>query len=263
MKKVSKKILDDLYCPPSHSYKGKNGRLLIVAGSKKYHGALVLCSIMSAKIVDFVYVHTTKDNFDLIKKMREKLAEFIYINGRDLKHTTKEADTILIGPGLMPNKKSERLVRRLLKQFPEKKFLLDAGALRVVTPKLLHENCVITPHKQEFKSLFKQDPSVEVAQEISKNCPATIILKGATDYICQNGQVFYNKTGNVGLTKGGTGDVLSGLLASLMTKNDILTAAQSAVYINGLAGDKLFEKVGRYYSASELIPEVQKILKRY
>ncbi|MFH1292034.1 MAG: NAD(P)H-hydrate dehydratase [bacterium] len=258
--KITPAILKKLFKPAKHSYKGKNGRLLVIAGSKKYHGAMFLCSVMSAKIVDFLYIHTTKENFSLIKKVRNRLAEFIYIDNKDLKRTVREVDSILIGPGLLPDKKTGNLVCKLLRDNPEKKFLLDAGALRVVDKSLLNENCVITPHRQEFKALFGVQASLESAYEISFTCPAVIILKGPTDYVIQKGKVFYNTTGNAGMTKGGTGDVLAGLMAGLMTKADPLTSAKQAIYANGKAGDNLYKKFKHYYNAIELIPAVQKVL---
>lgn len=258
--KIASSILKKIYQPAKHSHKGDNGRLLVVAGSVKYHGAMFLCSVMAAKLVDFLYIHTTPANFVLIKKVRDRLAEFIYINKNDLEQTIQEVDSILVGPGMLPDQPTKKLVRKLLINHPEKKTVLDAGALRAVDYKWLHKNCVITPHKQEFKSLFGQEPTIEAAHKISGRCPAVIILKGATDYVLQAGKVFYNITGNAGMTKGGTGDVLAGLLAALLTKQDPLTAAKQAVYINGLAGDRLFKKYKYYYSATELIPTVQKIL---
>ena len=258
--KIDKTILKKIVRPKQKSHKGMNGRLLVVAGSPKYHGAALLCSTMASKIVDFVYVHTTLDNFDIIKKIRPKLSEFVYIDEKDLSRTIRESDAILIGPGVMPSKKTEKMVNDLIRNNSDKKYLLDAGALRVVKKELLNINCVITPHKQEFKSLFGVTETLENAIKVSKKYPAVIILKGKTDFVIQNGKVYYNNTGNVGMTKGGTGDVLAGLLVGLLAKSTPLNAAMQAVYINGLAGDRLYKKVGRFYCAGELIPEVQKIL---
>ena len=75
----------------------------------------------------------------------------------------------------------------------------------------------------------------EFLSKLSLQHPAVIILKGHITYICQNGQIFYNTNGNAGMTKGGTGDVLAGLLAALLTKNNPLTATAAAVYVNGKA----------------------------
>lgn len=258
---ISHRILTELYHPAPNSHKGDNGRLLIIAGSPKYHGALVLCATMAAKMVDLVYVHTTKDNFALIKKMRERLAEFIYINEKDLGHTIAEVDAILIGPGLEPNASARKLVNGILKKYPQKKILIDAGALRVVDLNLLHENCLVTPHVGEFQAVFDLPATPENATELSRRYPAVIVLKGRTDYICQHGQVWTNTTGNAGMTKGGTGDVLAGLLAALLTKNSPLDSASAAAYLSGRAGEELAKKEGIYYSASELIGVVQTLLR--
>jgi NAD(P)H-hydrate epimerase len=257
---ISRQITKQLYHPASHSRKGDNGRLLIIGGSPKYHGSLVLCATMAAKVVDLVYVHTTRDNFNLIKKMRERLAEFIYINEKDLGHTIAEVDAILIGPGLEPNPHSRKLVNNILKNHPDKKIVIDAGALRVVNLKLLHKNCVLTPHAGEFKAIFGFAPTPANARLISTKYPAVIVLKGQIDYIGQNVKVWENHTGDVGMTKGGTGDVLAGLLAALLTKNAPLLATSAALYLSGRAGEQLAKKVGRYYSASEVIGVVQRIL---
>lgn len=270
MKLVSGQILTKLYRPPANSHKGDNGRLLIIAGSKKYHGSLVLCATMASKIADLVYIHTTPANVKLLQKIRGRLSEFIYISKRELKATLKEVDAVLIGPGLIPNIQTKKLISWLLKNYPQKKIVLDAGALRVLDLKQLNTNCVLTPHLGEFKSLFGRVPLLprggggscrEFLSKLSLQHPAVIILKGHITYICQNGQIFYNTNGNAGMTKGGTGDVLAGLLAALLTKNNPLTATAAAVYVNGKAGDKLKKKFGFYYSASELIDKNRKILK--
>jgi len=259
--KITKKILNKLYRPAPDTHKGDNGRLLIIAGSEKYHGSLVLSAVTAAKIVDFVYVHTTKDNFSIIKNMRETLAEFIYINEKDLKETIVESDAILMGPGLALNRRSKKIVNYILKNFPDKKIILDAGALRLADVELLSKNCAITPHRGEFEAMFGLAPAPENAQKISLKYPMAIILKGPADYVCQHGVCVFNTTHNQGMTKGGTGDVLAGLLAALTAKNDIWTAVQAAIYTNGLAGNNLRKKWGFTYSAGDLIPEIQRILR--
>ncbi len=257
---INKNILNLLYRPFPTSHKGENGRLLIIAGSKKYHGSFVLCATMAAKVVDMVYLATTKNNQELLKKSRQNLAEFIYIFPNELKSTIKEADAILIGPGILPDSNTKKILREILTKYPNKKIVIDAGALRALNLRWLHKNCIITPHAGEFKFLFKKKDTPENVLDISKDCPAVIVAKGAIDYVVQKEKIFSNHTGNAGMTKGGTGDVLTGLLAALATKNDLFLAAKASVYINGLAGDRLSKKAGFYYSASELIPEAQKIL---
>ena len=71
-----------------------------------------------------------------------------------------------------------------------------------------------------------------------------------------------NKTGNEGMTKGGTGDVLAGLIAALYCKNDVFLAASCGTYLNGLAGDELYERVGPYFNASDLVREIPRVMKK-
>lgn len=259
--RIDKNWLKKLYRPLRKSHKGDNGLLLIMAGSKKYHGSLVLCATAAAKIVDLVFVFTTRENFALISKLREKLAEFIYVDERELDAMIKKCDALLLGPGLLPDARTRKMVNGILRHWPGKKIVLDAGALRVADLKLLSENCVLTPHGGEFQAVFRKRPTAENVQAMSLQYPAVIVLKGWMSYVCQKGKLFFNTTGNQGLTKGGTGDVLAGLMAALLAKNNPLTAASAAIYVNGLAGDALKKKIGFNFSASELIPAAQKILK--
>ena len=81
MQKITQSIIKKLYYPSPTSHKGANGRLLIIAGSDKYHGSVVLCASMASKMVDMVYLATTKDNFDIIKKARDYFGGIIMANG--------------------------------------------------------------------------------------------------------------------------------------------------------------------------------------
>lgn len=261
MDKISPPVLiKKLYLPAPQTHKGDNGRLLIMAGSPKYHGSLILAATMASKIVDLVYVATTPENFEILQKIKKRLAEFIYISPRDLMATAAESDALLIGPGLLSNVATKRLVKKILQQYLQKKIVLDAGALRVLDPRWLHDQCIVTPHAGEFRAIFHCSATAESARRMSKKYRGIIVLKGATDYIATSGQLYYNTTGNAGMTKGGTGDVLAGLIAALAAKNDPLLSAEAGVYVNGLAGDRLYKKYGYYYSANELIPEAQKVL---
>lgn len=253
-------VLKKLHHPKAGSHKGDNGRLLLIAGSKKYHGSLALAAAMASKLADLVYVHTTRENFTIIKKLRERLAEFIYISSRDFPPTLKEVDAILMGPGMLPNKATRRLTLRVLKQAAGKPVVLDAAAIRVIKPRELTRYCVVTPHAGEFQALFHCAPTPANVKKMSARYPAVIVLKGPADYIGQGGSLWKALGGNAGMTKGGTGDVLAGLIAALVCKNPPLLAAQAAVYLNKQAGDRLYKKFGFAYSAGELVPEVQKTL---
>ena len=104
--------------------------------------------------------------------------------------------------------------------------------------------------------------AMELAIKKAKEYGCVIVLKGQTDIVCSPQECLYNTTGNEGMTKGGTGDVLVSLIAGLACKNDLFLAACAGVYINGLAGDELYKKVGPYFNASDLCDQIPRVLKK-
>lgn len=78
--------------------------------------------------------------------------------------------------------------------------------------------------------------------------------------ICQGDRLVINKTGNEGMTKGGTGDVLAGLIAALYCKNEAFLAASAGIYLNGLAGDRLYMMVGPFFNSSDLVREIPAVM---
>jgi NAD(P)H-hydrate epimerase len=188
--------------------------------------------------------------------MKSKLCDFIAVSRSEVLTTAEKADAILIGPGLGTDEETKSLTGDLLKKFPDKKFILDADAFTGLDKKLLGTNCIVTPHKEEFRELFGINASKESVLEMAKKYNCIVVLKGAEDYVSNGEKLMVNTTGNAGMTKGGTGDVLAGLIAALSCKNDLLLAACAGVFINGLAGDRLKEKVSYYYNASDLIEEI-------
>lgn len=250
-----------LYQPAKKSHKGDNGQLLIVGGNKQFHGAPLLAAEVASKIVDLVYFSSVSENNELIKKMKAKLCEFIAVPRKNVLAAARKVDVILIGPGLGVSEETKKLTNNLLKKFPQKRFVLDADALKVLNKKLLNKNCIVTPHSREFKTLFGLKASKQSVNKMAKKYNCVIVLKGPVDYISDGKKLKINKTGNAGMTKGGTGDVLAGLIAALATKNELFLAASAGVFINGLAADRLKKKVSYYYNASDLIDEIPKTIK--
>ena len=121
---------------------------------------------------------------------------------------------------------------------------------------LLNQSMIVTPHHQEYKILFGLSP----IEAMAKKYGCTIVLKGREDVICDSSQCLVNKTGNEGMTKGGTGDVLAGLVSALYSRNDAFLAASCGTYLNGLAGDRLYTLVGPYFNASDLVREIPKTM---
>lgn len=251
-----------IYKPNPDSHKGDSGRILIIGGSEKYHGALLLAIQATSRIVDIVYVHSP-ENQKLVQKLKSEISVFITISKKELFKTIDLVDAILIGPGLDENKNTNNILSKILSKYSHKNTIVDATALWLLNPKLLRKNCIITPHVREFRKLFGCAPNKENVLKMAKKYNCVVVLKGRYDYVSDGKELYENKTGNVGMTKGGTGDVLAGLITALAAKNDNLLSAQAGVYLNGLAGDHLYKKFGTFYNAEDLIKILGGIWKKY
>ncbi|OIP97649.1 NAD(P)H-hydrate dehydratase [Candidatus Wirthbacteria bacterium CG2_30_54_11] len=248
----------ELSDPKPGSHKGENGKLLIIVGSERYHGAVLYATKVASKFVDLIYFCSVPENNDLLRSLKSRSCEFIAIPRSEAYLTAASVDVILIGPGLGRGKEEQQLVEQLMKDHRNKKFVLDADALHLIKPKWLHERCIVTPHREEFKALFDMEPSESEVLNAAKKYHCVIVSKGETDLVSNGFELKSNSTGNAGMTKGGTGDVLAGLTAALACTNDPYLAAKAAVFLNGLAGDRLQKRVLYYYNASDLISEIPK-----
>lgn len=270
---ISRPEIQKLYRPLPTSHKGDNGKLLIIGGSRLFHGASLWAVKTASRIVDLVFYYSIPQNLKIAQKAL--LFDFIAVPRQQLISYLDEAETILIGPGLTREKTTKILTDDLLEKFPQKRFVIDAGSLQMMNKKLLNQNHLITPHLREFKNLFnppeekiqqlennqiKIDQKAKIIQNYSREHGCVILLKGKTDIITSPTNWKYNTTGNEGMTKGGTGDVLAGLVAALACKNNLFLAACAGAYFNGLAGDELKKKVGIYFNASDLCDELPQVM---
>lgn len=260
MELINDSILGQLKKPNPDSHKGDNGRVLIIAGSEKYHGALLLAIQSASRLVDMVYVHSVEQNLRLVEKLKSEISVFISVEAGELWETINLVDAVLIGPGLEENRTNKKLVEKILKKYPDKKTIVDATAFWHLDPFWLHSNCIVTPHTREFENTFKCAPIAENVLKMAKYYQCVVVLKGKYDYVSDGKVLFENRTGNVGMTKGGTGDVLAGLITGFAATNGLLASAKAGAYLNGLAGDKLFEKQGTFYNAEDLVKKVGLIL---
>ena len=267
-----------LYVPPPDSHKGQNGKLLIIAGSELFHAPLLWTLKIASRIVDMVFFSSTEENNEIAKK---EFKDGIVVPRNKIEDYIEEADCILIGPGL-PRKDGEekgdddtkRLTESLLTKYPKKKWVLDGGGLQTIDPSLIPANAILTPHGKEFERLFGNvilskaknlDPSVtpqdDTVKKMARKYNCVIVLKGPTDVVCSKEKCVKIKGGNAGMTKGGTGDVLAGLIASLYCKNNAFLSAKMGSMINKKAGENLFKKVGYYFNASDLADEITRVIK--
>ena len=148
---------------------------------------------------------------------------------------------------------------------------LDASALvKEILPLLPNKNAVVTPHVGEFTRLFGESPPIEMKKRISlverhaKKNSVTILLKGPTDIISDGKTTYLNPKKIPSMTVGGTGDVLSGLVAGILSKNrNSLQSASAAAYINSLAGKLVQKKYGLHITSADLLDAIPLVMKPF
>ncbi|OGV90932.1 NAD(P)H-hydrate dehydratase [Microgenomates group bacterium RIFCSPLOWO2_01_FULL_46_13] len=268
--KLTPKDLPGLYIPPKNSHKGQNGKLLVIGGSKLFHASIFWAADVASRIVDLVHFSSpAMENNDLVRqKAKTGFWNGIVVPWEEIDTYVKEDDCILIGPGLPRPEGLKRgetstsdIVNPLFEKYPKKRWVIDGGALQEMNNSLLTESMIITPHAGEFHRLFNFETTPEKAQKMAQKFYCTILLKSVEDTICSKDYCVRVAGGNPGMTKGGTGDVLAGLVAALYCKNPAFLAAQAGSLINKTAGDNLYQKVGPYFNASDLLQEIPFVLK--
>lgn len=258
--------------PKPDSHKGQNGKLLIIGGSHLFHAASKWSLDVASKFVDMVFYASTPDNNELVREAKQQFWNGIVIERTEIAHYANEADCILIGPGMERTDETTQIVQTYLRSYPDKKWVIDAGALQMLTPSAIPALAIITPHPQELLRLALHNNSQAVLADssheslltqwqsiFSDNQPVTII-KGQQDLVLVESTAYLVSGGNAGMTKGGTGDVLAGLVAALYCTNSAPVASLFASYANKQAGDALHTSVGPFFNASDLVEAVPKAL---
>jgi ADP-dependent NAD(P)H-hydrate dehydratase len=262
------------------SRKGQNGKVLVVGGSYMYHGAPVLASLAALRVgTDLVYTAVPKINASATRAISPNL---IVIPMVDAKLTRGSANKLLgqvqsgldsatIGMGLAiaDEEGLKNLVKSLLDQ--DVRLSLDASALiGAILPMISGKNVVLTPHAGEFQRLFGVLPSNKIKERITlverfaNEHQTTILLKGATDVISNGNQTYVNPKNLASMTVGGTGDVLSGLVAGLLSKNrNAIESAAAASYVNGVAGKLAQKKHGFHIMATDLLDNISSAMKPF
>ena len=233
-----------MYVPPKKSHKGQNGKLQIIGGSRVFHGAAMLTILAARRFVDLVYFKPAEKDPYLIKAVKS-IPEVIVAD------KTKDADVVLFGNGIADVK---------IKVPKARKLVIDADGLRRVRGKI-PKGAILTPHGGEFRMLFRCEATKETVKEMAKKHKCVILKKGFVDIISDGKRIATNTVHNPGMTKGGTGDVLAGLVAALACKNDPFDACVAGAKIIGTAGNMLMKKYGYNYCASdiaEILPEAYK-----
>jgi len=258
MNQITVNDIRALHIPSHASHKGQNGRLLIIGGSHLFHAASLWALTVASRIVDLVHYSSVPENNELVSKAKEEFRNGIVVAREDIDSYIEEDDCILLGPGMTRDGETRELTNRLLTKHASKQWVLDAGALQMMDISLIPANAILTPHHQEFSHAFGD---AEVA-EVAKKHHCIVLLKGEKDIASNSeGECREIFGGNGGMTKGGTGDVLAGLIAALACNNDPFLATIAGSFINKKAGDALFQKVGPYFNTTDLANQIPLTMK--
>ncbi len=261
------------------AHKGDFGRLLVIGGSEVYSGAPTLVSLGALRTgVDLVYLAAPTKAAYAISSMSPDLIT-IKLDGdhlspsnmETLKPYLKMVDAVAMGPGLGLNPETVDFVKLCVEEVEKagKPLLLDADGLKAFAgfKRPLKIPLVLTPHSGEYTILTgenlpeNQDERVLAVQKTAKKLNAVVLVKGKVDIICDSERVKLNFTGNPGMTVGGTGDVLSGIVSGLMAQHvDPFEAAVAGAFVNGAAGDFVADEIGFHMVATDIIDWIPQLL---
>ena len=252
------------------SRKGDNGKVLVLGGNYLYHGAPILSSIAALRTgADLVYTCVPKIN---VMATRAFSPNLIVVPLVDVKLTRgsvqkllgiipKELDSATMGMGL--GIQDREAIKILIRSLLDRAVMLSLDASCLVPeilPDIRDKKVVVTPHAGEFRRLFGELPPDNVklrtrmVEKYAKENGVTILLKGPTDIVSDGNQTYLNPKNITAMTVGGTGDVLSGVVAAMLSKNkNPVQAASAAVFVNGKAGYLTQKKYGLHIVATDLL----------
>ena len=251
------------------SHKGDYGTVFVIAGSLGMTGAAYLASEGALQAGSGLVINGIPESLNAI--MEVKLTEVMTFPLPENKNKSlsskalpailgcvAESDVVAMGPGLGGDKDTYELVRTLIEKI-DCPLVLDADGINALEGnidilKSRNAATVITPHPGEMARLTGQEVSAiqadreAAAKKLAAAAGVVVCLKGHETVVASpDGSVYINDTGNSGMATGGTGDVLTGMVASFIGQGvDIFDAAISAVYLHGSAGDLAAEDVGPF-----------------
>lgn len=283
---INKEFVCSLIPPrPLYSHKGTYGHVLVIAGSVGKTGAALMCSksalragsglvtmavpaalkvVFQSKVLEEMILPLPSNTQTLSKDAIRKIEEFV----------NEKADVVAFGPGVGVNDDTEEILKFLLKHcnIP---IVIDADGITLLSNKkgLLNgtkANVVLTPHPGELSRLIKipvkeiEKNRIEITQNVAKDLNTVLVLKGVPTIISEpGGNTFINTTGNPGMATGGTGDVLTGIIASFIGQGlNTFHASVAGVYIHGLSGNLAAKYRGKHgLIAGDLIDNLPQAIK--
>ena len=240
-----------------YDHKGNYGHALLFAGGYGKSGAGILSSKSCLRSgVGLLSAFVPKSSYHIFQTVTPETMVYTYddINNSVEIPDLTNFDTLGIGPGIGTNRLSLAIVSELITNF-KKPMVIDADGLNILSEnkhlfKHLPKNSILTPHPGEFKRLTKDYENDTEKLSLLKNLAVKnnifVVLKGAHSIIATpNGEFYFNSTGNPGMATAGSGDVLTGIILSLLAQNySSKDAAIFGTYIHGLAGDLAKDNFG-------------------
>ncbi len=265
------------------SHKGENGYALVIGGSEELVGAVTLaglaalragCDSVTVAAPEKVAWAVNRYSPDLIT-YKIKSGAFSIKNAKEMVKYADKFDAVLIGNGI--TRKADKFCQYFIKKSQKPK-VIDADALKGLSFKEFN-NAILTPHEAELENMLvnsnkefllpklRESNAKEKAEILQGNLRYflqnnnVLLVKGATDIIISRNKIAYNRTGNQGMTKAGTGDVLAGIIVGFLAKTkDPFKSAVAGSYINGYLGDMLLKKKKGYtFIASDILDDLAKI----
>ena len=232
------------------SHKGNYGRVLLMCGCEKYTGAAFFSAQAAVNSGSGLVFLSVPDKIRSV--LASKLNEPIIINRKTPKF---HPDATLLGCGIGISRKSALLVRSAL-SVKGSPLILDADGITLAARmnsdlSRVPRSLILTPHEGEFQRLvpdFDRERRLEFASNFAKKNKCVLVLKGhRTITAASSGEIYINTTGNPGMAKGGSGDILAGIITSLIGQGiPEICAAYTGVWLHGMAGDLAAEKYGEY-----------------
>ena len=267
---------------PRNAHKGDFGKVFILAGSEGYTGAPVLAARAALRVGSgLVYLGVPQEIYPIIAVKCDEAMPFpLPENYSAILERATGCDVALIGPGLGRGPKAERLALSLLKDLTIP-VVLDADGINALAGHIdiLDKRSaltVLTPHEGEFARLAGSALPIadrlSAARNFAREHSCVLVLKGqGTVTAAPDGSAWINATGNPGMAKGGSGDVLAGMIAALLGQKHLrkewdntAELVVDGVCLHGLAGDACAQKFGEYAMLpTDLIEEIPQVLRQY
>ena len=277
--------LKEIYPPREKwTHKGKNGYLLVIAGSKKYTGSPIFNALAALRAgADLVCCLGPERAMNIAAQFLPDIITFPlvgdYLRKKHLPFILKQIpkfDSLILGCGLGRSLETFQVVLEIIKK-ANLPMVIEADGIRALSQEkekissiLKEKKIVLTPHSKEFEILTGEKLTTEIGERKEKvkkwakklNC--LILLKGHFDVISDGQEVFLNETGSPFMTKGGFGDILTGILGAILARKvNLFEAAKAASFINGQAGQLAAEKYGEGLLASDSFEIISQVIKNY